>query len=363
MRLLLAATLLAATTVLAAPAHAQDVACTRPIPADPPPPSQESYLRIAQGEGVRVAVIDTGIAPHPDLGPVEAVTDLVTPWTPDPLFDCDGHGTIVAGVIHSVAPGAQLLSIRQSSAHYRDTAGESGTLDTLTAGIHAALDADARVINISVVSCLDPHVLLDARPLTDALQRAEDSGVVVVAAAGNNGGPCQPGMVVHPAHEETVLAVAATDPADPHGLAGYVLAGGDVAASGVVPVALSHDGVGWSAGTTTAQGQQVVFEGTSFAAPYVTGVAALLRQRHPEDSAAQLRERIRQAAQPGHGVVDAHTSLTHLAADYAVAGREVRVEKQETTVSAVPQRAGLVLGAALLAALLIGLGRAGWRRA
>ncbi|WP_460490916.1 S8 family serine peptidase, partial [Corynebacterium nasicanis] len=172
----------------------------------------QPHLPLARGEGVRVAVIDTGVAPHPELGHVEALADLVSPAAPDPLLDCDGHGTVVAGVIRGIAPGAQILSVRQSSGHYRDTAG--GTLATLTEGIHRALDAGARVINISVVSCLDASLLLDARPLHDALHRAEAEGVIVIAAAGNVGGQCQPGMAVYPAGEETVLSVAAVHPGD-----------------------------------------------------------------------------------------------------------------------------------------------------
>lgn len=343
-----------------APAGAQDVACVRPLEAPPSAAQDREVHRLARGEGVRVAVIDTGVAAHPDLGDVEPVADLVSPWAPDPHFDCDGHGTVVAGVIRDIAPAAQILSIRQSSGHYRDA---GGSLDTLTQAIHAALDAGARVLNISVVSCLDPAVLLDAAPLHAALQRAEDAGAVVIAAAGNVSAECQPGMVVHPAHEETVLAVAAVDPADPHGLAGYVLPGAQVAAAGRVPVGLSPTGAGYAVGTVTAQGQEAGFEGTSFAAPVVSGVAALLAERHPFDSAAELRRRLVEAAEPGHGVVDKQATVTHLAADYARDQRDVTLAAPAEVGSRVPGRAQLVLGVVLLAALLIGSVRAGSRRA
>ena len=341
------------------PAAAQDVACVAPLPADQAPATDPGLHRISRGEGVRVAVIDTGVAPHPDLGPVEPIADLVSPWAPDPLFDCDGHGTVVAGVLRGVAPGAQILSIRQSSAHYRDA---GGTLETLTQALHHAVDAGSRVINISVVSCLDASVLLDAAPLHHALQRAEDAGAVVIAAVDNAGGACAPGMVVLPAHAETVLAVAAVDESDPHALAAYALPGGQLAAPGRVPVGLSPTGEGYAAGTLSSQGGQAGFEGTSFAAPVVSGVAALLAERHPHDTAAQLRERLVQAAEPGHGVVDRQAGVAHLTGDYARGERELSVAAPPEERSGAPGRAGLVLAAALVVALLIGPVRAGWPR-
>ncbi|NTS21683.1 S8 family serine peptidase, partial [Bacteroides fragilis] len=77
----------------------------------------------ATGEGIKVAIIDTGISPHPQLRALRGVDDFVTPEEPDPLRDCDVHGTAVAGVIAGydigIAPRAEILSIRQTSAHYR----------------------------------------------------------------------------------------------------------------------------------------------------------------------------------------------------------------------------------------------------
>ncbi|QGU03778.1 S8 family serine peptidase [Corynebacterium comes] len=357
--------LLAFTPVPAA-AQAPDVACTQPVEALGPVGSSTDMHRIAAGEGVRVAVIDTGVADHPHLV-VEPVADLVSPSSPDPHLDCDGHGTVVAGVINGVAPGAVILSIRQSSAHHRQVdGGPAGTLASLADAIHRALDAGAHVINASVVSCLDPAVPLDARPIHDALHRAETEGVVVVAAAGNSGSTCRPGMVVYPAHEDTVLSVAAVHPGDPHSVADYVMPGAHhVSAPGLVDVGLSPTGRGWASGVVTTHGQETGFEGTSFAAPVVSGAAALLRQRHPHDSAAQIRDRILQAAEPGPGVVDPHATLTHLSGEYRVAGRGVAVEKDEAVTPRAPGRSAAILsglGVALLLGVLIGPVRGAARR-
>lgn len=321
---------------------------------------------IARGAGVRVAVIDTGVAPHPQLREVVPVIDLVARENPDPLLDCDGHGTIVAGVIGAahggVAPGAIILSIRQSSAHYRNmSADTSGTLATLAEAIHEALDADAQVINTSVVSCMAPEqaALLDATVLHQALHRAEAENAVVVSAAGNVGPECQPGMVVFPAHEPTVLAVGAWHSSDPHSLTEYSLPGdAQVSAPGLVAAGLSPTARGWASAVVDEHGQSRSFEGTSFAAPVVAGVAALLRERYPDESAEQLRARIQQSAQPGSSVVDPHIALTHLAGDYSVEPRSIMAELPTTDPQLARSQAKVLLGA-LSAATLVGVVLAG----
>lgn len=315
--------------------------------------------RIATGAGVRVAVVDTGIADHPQFHGLVEGGDLVSPAAPDPLRDCDGHGTVVAGVIAArdggIAPDATLISIRQTSAHYRvDIDGDTtaGTLAGLSEAIHLALDAEADVINISVVSCIraDLAATLDTTELDDALTRAEHHNTVIVAAAGNIGHDCHPGAVVHPAHAPTVLAVSAIHPADPHGLADYAMpaaADGPLAAPGVVSAGVSPAGHGWAAGLAGhAAGEVIAFEGTSFAAPVVAGTVALLRQRYPDETAAQLRERVSGAAEPGHGVVDPHAALTHLAADFTAPARELTVAAGESGAESPWQRFRRVLAAA-----------------
>ena len=115
-------------------AAAQDITCAVGAPAgetDDIHTSEASEARsqlhrLATGAGVKVAVIDTGVAGHPQLNQLSGGADFVTPDTPEPFKDCDAHGTVVAGIIAGtdagIAPDAEILSIRQSSAHYRSPA-------------------------------------------------------------------------------------------------------------------------------------------------------------------------------------------------------------------------------------------------
>ena len=91
-----------------------------------------------------------------------------------------------------------------------------------------------------------------------------------------------------------------------------------------------------------------------------------MRERHPQDSAAQIRDRIRQAAQPGHWVVDPYGALTHLPGDYAVAERTIVAAQKESAEDRAPARAAVILaglGAALLLGVLSGSVRRPGRKA
>ena len=171
-----------------------------------PAPSQildlDRARELATGRGQKVAVIDTGVTPHPRLGPVQPGGDYVSDG--DGLQDCDGHGTIVAGLIAAapsaddgfagVAPDAEILSIRQSSLafgpaergslpEYQQVGDGYGTVSTLAAAVVRAVDLGATVINISQVACAPSAEALDDDMLGRSLRFAHDRGVVVVAAA------------------------------------------------------------------------------------------------------------------------------------------------------------------------------------
>ncbi|MEZ2189878.1 S8 family serine peptidase [Corynebacterium sp. CCM 9204] len=344
-----------------------DPDCAVPVPATPslimelgpPPDSLTRAHRFATGAGVRVAVIDTGISPHPRLPPPVAGGDLVVPRERRPeapplpdgaLDDCDGHGTIVAGVLSAqpspedgvlgVAPGIELLSIRQTSrSRAAESPGSGGNLLTLTSALNLAIDQGARIINVSLTSCLHPALAdkVDTRDFDSVLNRAEELGVVVVAAAGNVSAQCPPGSTVLPAHRPTVVSVAALD--TPHNISGYSVEGPGplLSASGRIPVAVSPQGTGLAAGLTDGTGVRA-FEGTSFAAPVVSGTAALLMELHPTDSAAGIRARLASAVDPATGAVNPDKVVTHLAADYRGTPHPVTITAPDPPSTALHRR-------------------------
>jgi membrane-anchored mycosin MYCP len=290
--------------------------------------------QLATGRGQVIAVIDTGVAPHPLLGSrLRGGGDYLTGG--DGLDDCDGHGTAVAGLLAAapvrgersstpvgIAPQARLLAIRQSSPSFdvpapgggRRPAGDTATLaDAVVLAVRSGAD----VVNISEAVCLPADRAATAGAgLQAALRVAAAADVVVVAAAGNVGsGSCTAdgtGHVVLPGWlDRDVLTVGAVGPDDlpaPFTVPGPWV---DVAAPGTGLRSLAVGG-----GTTGG------LDGTSFAAPWVAGLAALVRERFPELTAAEVVDRILATARRapgggsalGHGVVDPVAALTALPA-------------------------------------------------
>jgi membrane-anchored mycosin MYCP len=299
-----------------------------------------SVWRLTRGEGQRVAVIDTGVNRHPRLAHVEAGGDYVA--TGDGTQDCDGHGTIVAGIIAAapdpadqvgftgLAPAATVISIRQSSTKFGPGDDPSitgfGDVDTMAMAVRTAADLGATVINISSVACAAGT--LDDRALGAALAYAVDvKDVVVVVAAGNVGGasqcPKQPEdpelswdtatVAVSPAwYDDYVLTVGAIGPDGSP--SSFSLAGPwvDVAAPGEGMVSLDPAGSGLVDGLSSSD-REIPISGTSYAAPVVSGLAALVRARFPELTARQVMQRIEATARRraggwspvvGNGMVD-----------------------------------------------------------
>ncbi len=295
-----------ALLVVPAPAYARH-ACDDALPAgtDIPgtPYADELYdpaglASLATGAGVRVAVIDSGVqADIPALqGRVATGRDFLH-GDPDGRQDCIGHGTEVASLIagratggswlQGIAPGVTIVPVRVSEEEEDQNGGTSGdrvSLPQFAAAIDWAVDqGHADVINLSLVTVQGDS------PVRGAIARAIGKGVVVVAAAGNSGDAQNTNPTPFPAAYPGVIGVGALTsdgvraPYSQHGDYVDVVAAGDR-----ITAALPGGGL-------------KVDSGTSFAAPYVAATAALIKERFPRASPAEVARRIEATADPAPG--------------------------------------------------------------
>ncbi|WP_261880217.1 type VII secretion system ESX-4 serine protease mycosin MycP4 [Mycobacterium marinum] len=284
--------------------------------------------RLTRGSGQRVAVIDTGVAHHRRLAHLVAGGDYV--FTGDGTQDCDAHGTIVAGIIAAapdsatdqfsgVAPDATVIGIRQSSAKFSPVGNRSSTgvgdVDTMARAVRTAADLGASVINISTIACVAAESPPDDRALGAALAYAVDvKNAVIVAAAGNTGGAAQcpsqrpetsrdtATVVVSPAwYDDYVLTVGSVNANGEPSAFTLPSPWVDVAAGGENVTSLNPVGDGTVNGLDDHGGFRPL-SGTSYAAPVVSGLAALIRARFPALTARQVMARIISTAHhPPHG--------------------------------------------------------------
>ncbi|WP_327639658.1 type VII secretion-associated serine protease mycosin [Kribbella sp. NBC_00482] len=269
------------------------------------------------GSGVTVAVIDSGVdADHPQLhrpGKVLPGRDFYLKGTLPGNYDCISHGTGVAGIIAAdgrpgvgfagIAPGARILPVRISERE-TDTTGNTEEINPniLAKGIKYAVDARARVINLSLAG------FRDERPVRQAIAYAVAHDVVVVAAVGNGQGSDSGKLPSYPASYPGVIGVGAIDNA-----------GARVTASQVGPY-VDLVAPGGSVLAPTRVAGHAYDDGTSFAAPFVAGTAALVRSAWPKLTAAQVAQRLLATADParggtgsqeyGAGIVDPYRAVT-----------------------------------------------------
>lgn len=260
--------------------------------------------QLGQGASVTVGLVDTGVSlagAPPLAGQVTTGRAVVSNGTPD----CVGHGTFLAGLIagrtdpatgfSGIAPAAHIFSVSVT-----DEEGDA-TADQIAQGIEEAVNAGARVIDVSVVSA-EP-----SQQLSDAVAHATAAGALVVAPATLDGQ--QKAAPIYPAAYPGVLAVADV-PASGVTIAGTQVAGApaDVAAMG--------DGI-VSAGLG---GSAFVGNGASYAAAFVAGTAALMESYLGPLSPLELTQRLEATAvHPGttvpdpllgFGIVDPEAALT-----------------------------------------------------
>jgi membrane-anchored mycosin MYCP len=350
----------------------------------PDEPAAQRMLNIraaqqfATGAGVKVAVIDTGVNPNPlltDHGWLRGGGDYIAPGpASDGTVDCDGHGTLTAGIIAAdtagtgdgftgVAPDATIYAIRQTSTSYhevshgRDTGFTAGTPSTLASAIVHAVNLGVNVITTSVNVCLltadavaEMHQARSPeQQLQAAIAYAVDHNVVVVNSAGNvaarseagqqSDDPCasmpqndnpDPDDVreveIPSVFSDNLLSVASVSPKT-GSVSSFSVWGPwvNIAAPGEdidsVNPAAGGRGLAQLYSPAGSTGQPAPIQGTSFAAPYVAGVVALVRSRYPNLTAREVIERIEDTAQHpsgpggrnnqiGFGLIDPVAALT-----------------------------------------------------
>lgn len=309
------ATLLVLLVALAAPAA--DAAAA----GDPLRPQQwgldmveaDAAHRVTRGDGALVAVLDSGARlGHPDLaGRLVAGRDFVE--RDDRPEDADGHGTHVAGIVAAatgndvgvagVAPLSRVLVVR-----VLDEKGE-GDADTIAEGIDYAVDRGVDVINLSLGETVPLSPLGFGGSFEDALDRALDRGVIVVAAAGNNGVP----VCEQPAGEGRLLCVGSVDRRRQRSAFSSFGTGLGLVAPGGGIGARADDIL-----STYLRPDYEFLAGTSFAAPHVAGVAALLVSRgvRGQDAVRRIVETATDLGPPGRdaeygaGLVNARAAVT-----------------------------------------------------
>ncbi|MES2474205.1 MAG: S8 family serine peptidase [Verrucomicrobiota bacterium] len=223
----------------------------------------------AWGAGVKVAVLDSGIVPHPDL-PGFTKSIAIVPF-PDDVTRTNGHGTAVASLIAGadasspgVAPAVELISIRIS-----DDEGQADSF-AMAAGILAAVDEGVDLINISMGTPVDNPLI------AEAVAYANDHQVLIVASSGNSEGA----EATYPAAYPSVISVGAVDARGEHL---------DFSNYGKY---LSLTAPGYALSAAWPGNRHTRMSGTSASAPIVTGAiaAAMSNDGSKQMSARQAAE-------------------------------------------------------------------------
>ncbi|MFI5494020.1 type VII secretion-associated serine protease mycosin [Actinoplanes sp. NPDC051859] len=386
-----AAAVMAAGLIPATPAQAKAFTCreqpgvaqvSKAAPYEDRMFAPDRLRPFATGAGIRVAVLDSGVDDtHPQLqGQVDRGRDFLH-GNADGRQDCVGHGTAVASIIaarpdaasglRGLAPAAIIVPVRVSER--TGTEGPDNGEPASPGAFAAAIDwaasptgGNADIINMSLVMT-DPSTAV-----REAVERATDRGVVIVAAVGNSGRDGEPNPTPYPAAYPGVIGVGAIDASgvrgdfSQHGT--YV----DVMAPGVDVTVAARRG-----GHTSGRG-------TSYATPYVAATAALVMQRFPASTPAQVTRRILATTDPapggarsdryGFGVLNPYRAITETLgpdtppsppattvvpedpAAVAQAARRDRAQSQSLIVAAVG------IGAVLLVIPLAAAARRGRRR-
>ncbi len=262
--------------------------------------ADDAHKRGITGRGVTVAVMDTGIILHPDFDHrILDFTDFTQGRTK--AYDDNGHGCHVAGIIAGsgkisrgtymgMAPECSLFVMK-----VLDRKGNGNTAQVLRAidfVIENREKYNIRILNISV-GMLPSADEAEKKNLMDAVKKAWNHGIVVVAAAGNNG-PDKNSVTI-PGQCKSIITVGSIDDyvKSKRGLKNGYSGRGPTESCVVKPEILAP---GTAIKSCSARGGYEIKSGTSMSAPIISGAIALLLQKYPNMTPAQVKLRLYERA-------------------------------------------------------------------
>lgn len=287
-----------------------------------------AHKRGIYGRGVGVAVVDTGIAPHPDFiyrkNRITAFCDIIRGY-PE-CYDDSGHGTHVSGILAGcgrassgrytgVAPEASLIGVKVLNRK------GNGSIADVLEGLGWVMENKEkygiRILNISVGTAIDKDFSEDSL-LVKGVERLWDAGVVVVAAAGNNGP--SPQSIGSPGNSRKVITVGASDDDVLVEMDGNKIK--DYSSRGPTKECIKKPDIvvpGSNIVSCSSKGGYTVKSGTSMATPVVSGAVALLLSCYPELTPREVKLRLKSQAvdmgmphgRQGWGILDIERLLRY----------------------------------------------------
>lgn len=255
-----------------------------------------SWSLSSGGSGVKVLVIDTGHdSTHSDLY-------IPVSWrcVGGPMYDSDGHGTAVTGVIGALWNFSDVVGVAYGADVW--TTNISDGTGPLKEEVACAINL-ARINGVFAVN-MSFFIPDTSTAVNDAINTGYSAGMLFIKSAGNTNG----GGVTYPGTLANVIAVTAVDSNNSRPSFTAISSKIELAAPGVAVL------------TTSLGGGTGYYQGTSFAAPHVTGAAALLKARYPSWSNTTIRNRLNSTATDlgasghdntyGHGLLNIYKAIT-----------------------------------------------------
>lgn len=237
-------------------------------------PLDESYTYPASGQGVRAYVMDTGIYAEHNEFSGRAVDGKSFINDDKGWGDCTGHGTHVAGTVggvkHGVAKNVELVALRMFDCRNKDDGANNVKLIDWMVSNHTGRG----VLNMSFNGSIQEN-----RPMEEGFRKAEEKGIVLVAASGNN---AKDACTKSPSHFTSALTVAGSDSRDRFDRNSNYGSCVDIIAPGESIVSASH----------RAPDRTTSMSGTSMAAPHVAGAVAIYLEQHPDATTQQVHDAI-----------------------------------------------------------------------